>query len=132
MMTPMIDVVFLLLIYFVCTASFTPPELVLPSTLAEDSAAESTRSQPQETVLEQIVVHVESSPGGVRWSVNQRTVAGPEELSGILQTLFEISPELPVVLDIGPRVLLGEAVDAYDRCRGAGFQTLQFAVENRS
>ena len=33
-MAPMIDVIFLLLIFFVCTASFHPPEQVLPTRLS--------------------------------------------------------------------------------------------------
>ena len=122
-MTPMIDVVFLLLIFFVCTASFQAEELVLPSNL---------RLPRGSTVeLERVVIEISLADANPRFFVNGHRCPDVAQLAGILQALAEIDADLPVILDIADDVPLGSGIDAYDACRIAGFAKIQFAASAR-
>ena len=138
-MTPMIDVVFLLLIFFVCTASFQMAESILPTHL-DVSGASSARLPPEleEMQLERILIEVahEGSPvaagdDAVRYTVNGQRCPSLSRLSEIVGTLARIDSTLKVVLDIAGQVPLGNAIDVYDRCRLAGLQQIQFAASRR-
>jgi len=127
-MTPMIDVVFLLLIFFVCTASFQALEEVLPSHLL--AAGESTSDVEVEPLddFEEIVVKVIWRDGAVAWRVNQRDCAALAEVRAVLQALVELNVGLPVILDADADVPLGHLIDVYDLCRIVGFEKIQFAA----
>ena len=57
-MTPMIDVVFLLLVYFLCTASFREPERVLPTPLPPTGSA-TYNPAPEEIELGMVRIELE-------------------------------------------------------------------------
>ena len=64
-MTPMIDVVFLLLVFFVWTASFHAVEYLPPSSLSQKQGTGQTVNvdePPPEIEFEDIVVHVSRLP----------------------------------------------------------------------
>jgi biopolymer transport protein ExbD len=130
-MTPMIDVVFLLLIFFVCTADFQPPELVLPSQLPLPRRG-NTELPPQldPVDLEQLIVTVGGDAGRLHLQINGQPCASRVELRELLQALAAIDGELPVVLDVAARVPLGTAIDVFDDARLAGFRQVQFATES--
>ena len=133
-MTPMIDVVFLLLIFFVWTNSFQPEELLLPSGLASTpgtTPAVQELDMPAE--LEPIVVRLElpqeaDSDTSIQWQVNGRAVPDLDELGSMLRSLVEIKPDLPVVIDAAANVTLRHVVDAYDEARLVGFSRILFAA----
>jgi len=129
-MTPMIDVVFLLLIFFVCTASFQIAESILPSPLTTDGAA-SAILPPEliEAELERVLITVSQQSGAPLLAINAQDCPTIERLSEILVALSEVNSALPVILDIDRQAELGLAIDVYDRCRLAGFQRIQFAAE---
>ena len=128
-MTPMIDVVFLLLIFFVCTASFQADELVLPSNLRLPRGANvSLPVDLDPTELERIVVEVTDLDSRPQFSVNGHLCPTLDRLGETLSALAEIDSTLPVILDISSQVTLGAAIDAYDNCRLAGFANIQFAA----
>ena len=129
-MTPMIDVVFLLLIFFVCTASFQIAEAILPSPLALQGSA-STALPPEltEPELERVLIEVSHRNGEMRLSVNRHPCATLTKLSELLVALSRVDNSLPVLLDIDGDILLGSAIDVYDRCRLAKFENIQFVAE---
>ena len=140
-MTPMIDVVFLLLIFFVCTASFQQPESILPSHLQFPELAESPpSSQPDWGELERIVVRVytvpnraptkanSAEPDSIHYALNEQPCQSIAHMGQLLQTMASIDATLPVVLDIAQEVPLGRVIDTYDACRLAGFAQIQFAT----
>ena len=131
-MTPMIDVVFLLLIFFVCTTSFQIPESILPSplSLAGTSATESP-AEPTETELERVLISVSQRNGELRLTVNDQNCPSLARLSVLLAALSKVDATLSVLLDIDGDTLLGPVIDIYDRCRLAGFRNIQFAAEVR-
>jgi biopolymer transport protein ExbD len=131
-MTPMIDVVFQLLIFFVCTASFQAPEELLPAHLSSGATAPAETADPEIEELEQVVVRVETGPGGgVSWRVNDRPCTALADVRDVLSAVAAVRLDLPVVLDIAGDVPLGNMVDVWDLCRLVGFQKIQFAAAGR-
>jgi len=129
-MTPMIDVVFLLLIFFVCTASFQISESILPSPLSlEGTAPADLPPELTEIDLERIVIGVAQEAGQLQLTINDQNCPSLARLSKLLHALANIDANLPMILDIAGEVPLGTAIDVYDRCRLAGFQKIQFAAE---
>ena len=139
-MTPLIDVVFLLLIFFVCASTDQVRESLLPTELAGGSI-ESPATNPGPRPLGEAWVRVLAGEGdrgggrggtGPRIEVEGRSFDGPNRyqlLSKFLKTLATAAPELPVILDIDPEVPLGEALAAYDAARAADFDAIHFAVD---
>jgi len=140
-MTPMIDVVFLLLIFFVCTASFQLPESILPSHLQlPGTSAEPLPPEWDSVELERIVVRITGarnasharsspeSPSQVGYAINDQPCPSLSRLGALLRSLASIDASLPVVLDIADEVLLDRVIDTYDACRLAGFEQIQFAI----
>lgn len=130
-MTPMIDIVFLLLIFFVCASVGQVRESLLPTELS--SGTVSTTDPPQiKKPLGEAWVRLRRQGGETRIEVESRMFSGPgkfEQVTGFLATLAAAAPEIPVILDIGGEVPLGEALRTYDACRAARFDSVHFAVD---
>lgn len=129
-LTPLIDCVFLLLVYFLWSSSFRTPELVLPGQLAAPSppAAGSAPSPPSQADFPELVVRVLSVQGQIAWTVNETPVPSRTALRQILTELAQIQRQVPVILDPQPEVPLGEVIDALDAIRLAGFVEVQVAA----
>lgn len=128
-MTPMIDVVFLLLVFFIWTSSFQAPEESLPTTLSlQGSNAQVAEVQPRDDAEEPIVIKILMEGGAPSWNVRQQSFATLAELESFLRTLASVDNQLPVVLNIAKAAPIGEAVKVYDLCRRTGFQRIQFAA----
>ncbi|MEX2168945.1 MAG: biopolymer transporter ExbD [Pirellulales bacterium] len=130
-MTPMIDVIFLLMIFFVCTASFQIAEELLPTNLLVQGT--STEAPTAENPpLEQIVVRGQRAVQSTVWQVNDGVAVSQDQIQPLLRALAGIDRSLPVVLDVDGNVPLGEMIEVYDLCRAVGLDKVQFAasVEN--
>ena len=128
-MTPMIDVIFLLLIFFVSTSSFQPPEEVLPTNMSlPGSTSETVEIDPLEEDLDEIVVKVMWRQGGPRWEVNEREYQRLEQVGGVLTAVAGFQSDLPVILDVEGVVPMEDVIDVYDLCRQIGLQRIQFAA----
>jgi len=128
LMTPMIDVVFLLLIFFVATASFQIPEQVLPTSLLAAGTADTDVQIEPDPQLERVVVKLALVDGQTRFVINEEPRETLQEVRAVLQAVAGIDPSLPVVLDAGGDVPLGDVIDVYDVCRLVGFDKIQFAA----
>ena len=129
-MTPMIDVVFLLLVFFVWTASFQTIEFVLDSQVAAaqgTEVAEPTASPPS-AFEEDIVIRIKSEGGSLAWSVNQRTAQSLEDVESRLNGLAEVDTSAKVILHPDPAVPLEFVIGAFDAAQVAGFTKVAFAV----
>ena len=132
-MTPMIDVIFLLLIFFVCTASFRPPERVLPTRLSLPGAIKSDQQlDPEVADLEEIVVEVLwrniGGTGRAQWQINDRDYTSLADVGAVLLQVKELKNDLPVILDVEPDVPMEDVIDVYDLCRKVGLERVQFAA----
>ncbi|HEX2474386.1 MAG TPA: biopolymer transporter ExbD [Lacipirellulaceae bacterium] len=127
-MTPMIDVVFQLLIFFICTASFQLTEELLPTSLAIAGADFAVAKETPDQ--EPIIARATYTQNETQWSVNEKPCSSLLEVEQMLRAATTISSASPVILDVGGEVPLGDMIDLYDRCRLVGFEKIQFAVES--
>jgi biopolymer transport protein ExbD len=129
-MTPMIDVVFLLLVFFIWTASFQIVEYVLPSNLlaVAGEAADPSDVPPPETDFDQIVVRILWTGSAVAWQVNDVPLTSLGQVKDTLEQIAQIKRDAPLILHPDPDVPLGDVIDVYDISRLAGFEKIQFAA----
>jgi biopolymer transport protein ExbD len=128
-MTPMIDVVFQLLIFFVCTTSFQTLEQILPTLLTQTGGSgEPTEVPPEIAELEDIIVKLVDRDGRTRWQINDQPLDTLVQVRERLGRLARIRRDLPVIVDAGSNVPLGDVIDIYDLCRVVGFEKIQFAA----
>jgi biopolymer transport protein ExbD len=128
-MTPMIDVIFLLLIFFVCTASFQAAEEVLPTNLSLPGTVDADIPvDPEWEDLEQIVINLFWRAGRVRWQISGRDYDRLEDVRAVLAAMAGFKADLPVILDVDGNVPLENVIDVYDLCRQIGLRRIQFAV----
>lgn len=130
-MTPMIDVVFLLLIYFLWTASFQIAEFDLPANRVEMLGAEAVdlaEPPPPEADFEDIIVRVRGSAAQLSWTINDAPLFGLAEVRERLETIAQINAAATVILHPDTTVPLGDVIDVYDAARAAGFDSVNFAA----
>ena len=97
-LTSMIDVIFLLLIFFVCTSSFDEPEKNLPTNLAGQGIAQERQRPQEERDLEDIVVRISADPSsGVQYAIDGKEYASLGEVEETLDALREIDPNLSLI-----------------------------------
>ena len=128
-MTPMIDIVFLLLVFFVCVASDQVIEMTLPTELAAGSV-EARQLEPQETWSTEIHLRLFNSPQQENASIemNGRVFTDYAQFQKTLSALADVSRDSPVILDIDDEVELRDMVAVYDACRASEFESIHFAM----
>ncbi len=131
-MTPMIDVVFLLLVFFVCASIGQTPDTLLPATLNSGTTQE-TKEPMDDEVWEHQQVRIHVSAGGdpdgiplVR--LNEQLLAGIPDLRSRLQRLADVDPLSPVILDIDDDVQVQQFITVYDLCQSLKFNGISFAT----
>lgn len=132
-LTSMIDVIFLLLIFFVCTSSFDEPEKNLPTNLAGQGIAQERQRPQEERDLEDIVVQISADPSsGVQYAIDGKEYASLGEVEETLDALREIDPNFPVVLDPDKSVPIESVLDVYDASRRVGLGKISFTASPSS
>ncbi len=126
-MTPMIDVVFLLLVYFLCTASFQQPEQVLPTPLPPTGSV-AYKPTPEEIELGLVRIELEQRANRPLIRLNGRPCPDMNQLRHRLAAIAATEPNLPVVLDISPEVMIEHVIDAYEAALAAGLKRINFAA----
>lgn len=135
MMTPMIDVVFLLLVFFLATSSFQVVEKMLPSAVSakESKAAGGKKNaNPNQvmTDINDVVVRLKMDQNQkVFFEFNGQSLESLDPLSNLLQNVVQIRPDVPVIVDPDPKVPVGYAVQVYDIARRAGALRVYMATE---
>jgi biopolymer transport protein ExbD len=128
-MTPMIDVVFLLLIFFVWTASFQISELLLPTELAVSGGnTPIDEVDPERPPLPPVIGKILQAAGGVRGASDGQPHDSLSEVGGRLAALAALKLSAPVILDVVGEAPLGDVIDVYDLCLLHGFSQVQFAA----
>ncbi|MBN1908320.1 MAG: biopolymer transporter ExbD [Pirellulales bacterium] len=128
-MTPMIDVIFLLLIFFVATASFEMIEQVLPTSLNLPGTSTKTAPVDPDLIdLEQIVVKLSWRDGHPGWQINQKDYSSLEDVGAVLAAVAGVKADLTVILDAGGNVPMEHLINVYDLCRRIGLTRIQFAA----
>ncbi len=161
-MTPMIDVVFLLLIFFLLTIKFKILEGKLSAYLPKDVGVNSSPAEPKEKV--EITIHI-VQPGakvfakglheGEPWSPNPpgsqapdrrfefvgrelRYQIGPRKTEDIdtigrwLRDFYRKDSEAPATIDCRPGSVYGDMVPVLDAAVEAGFTDITFVGEYKT
>ena len=130
-MTPMIDVIFLLLIFFVCTANFMPLEKLLPmdATLPGDVSTDFELPDPVEMDVVVVKIFFDQQP---YWQIEGNQPATLHGVRNILQQIRDIKPDIPVIIDSADNVPMENVIDIYDVCRRLGLTNVQFAAGEES
>ncbi|WP_436716216.1 biopolymer transporter ExbD [Roseiconus lacunae] len=133
-MTPMIDVVFLLLIFFVWTSSFETPEFDLPGAIAEKpegGSAANTDAPPPVEPFDEIIIRLLHRDGLVKIELAGDPVGSFEELRERLTQIIELGVQPPVIIAPEGAVQMEQAVKAYDVARSAGADRVLYATAAR-
>jgi biopolymer transport protein ExbD len=128
-MTPMIDVVFLLLIFFVCASVGQVAESLLPTELAAGGVA-AVLPDPEPQQLDRLWMKLLVQDGRTVAELNGTIHPDLDALSDVLRGLREVGAagDIPVVLDVATGVPFGDAIRVYDECLTAGFASISFAT----
>ena len=130
-MTPMIDVVFLLLVFFVWTASFQIVEQILPSEVSAQMGNEPSEldEPPPEADFPDNVVKIGWDGQNPNWTYNEQPMNSLAELRNKLTQISSINSDAPVILYPDKVVPLGHVIEVYDVSKLSGFSRVSFAVE---
>ena len=134
-MTSMIDVVFLLLIFFVTTMKFAAVEGNLPAYLPKKektvSTAQTKKPSDEEKELEDIVLRLSMQGGKVEMAVGSAILPNFRQLAFKLSRLHKQFPKHSVVLDAEPDVPFGKVVRALNACAAARYFNVSFAAPKK-
>ena len=131
-MTPMIDVIFLLLIFFVLTAKFRETEQILPVIAG--------KTPPQASVIKDVPlkITVQPDPSGCQMRVADHppvtllTDSPNEGLLALVQTVeqaLEQTGPVPIELYYDDAVSWDVVVKVYDVLYGLGLKNITFRIE---
>jgi len=116
-LTPMLDVIFIMLIFFIVTTTFVREAGIK----VNRPAAETAVKQEQSNIL------VAISPEGEIWIDRQRVDI--RELRGLIQKLKSENPEAAVIIQADRDARAGLLVQAMDQARLAGVRDVAVAAE---
>jgi len=146
-MTPMIDVTFQLLIFFMLTIEFKTLEGKLAAYLPKDVGVNQTQAEPKEKVEIKIKVVEEGSKVDpfnanlpwsgtgpykfgndrvVTYSIGPRTTRDTEELKRRLQELYRADPEQAATIDPYPGTVYEDVVQILDVAIQVGYEDITF------
>jgi len=116
--TPMIDVIFLLLIYFLLSTSYSPPESELVPSLQSQRVESGSAAdlQPQ-------IVEVDIFQGAPGFRIGGRVLRSKDELRAVLE---ELPSEGGVFIEGADRVTVRWAAAAIQASRDAGFEKVTY------
>ena len=123
-MAAMIDVVFLLLIFFMCTSSFRQTEDELPAQLPQTTEATHRASDDFEPVR----INVRSVDDGVLVECDGQPCGTFDSLTGLLKQRRQIA-DIPVIIKGHNAVPFSYMVAALDACHVANLTRVAFSVE---
>lgn len=122
-MTPLIDMVFLLLSYFLFTLNLTAMEGVLPSKLALGDEPAREQEQPPEQVFLRLV----STGTRVQYFVDDWPLTGFSELA---DRLARLPKQTTVVIDAAPGVQTAPVIHTYNQCLKTGLTHVVFPISS--
>lgn len=129
-MTPMIDVVFQLLVFFVVAATGHVAESLLPTELPPAGATTSLVERTErESWADEVFVRLTRDGEQTIADLNGTLYRDLGRLTQVLAALAEVSRDNPIILEIDDAVPLGDVIRVYDACRAAGFESISFAAE---
>ncbi len=131
-MTPMIDVVFLLLIFFVCASMGKIAESLMTVDLSTGNlnTPEAKPITEEPSFRTEVWIKLKWDQIGNRtiMEMNNRVISSFADLTNDLKSLAKLSADSPIILDIEPQVPAGDVIRVDDACRAAKFQSINYAA----
>lgn len=129
-MTPLIDIVFQLLIFFICASSGHLREWLLPADFGAGTGA--TTAEPVQKPLGEVRVRLTRVADQPLVRIEAVECSDWDGVRETFAVLAETAIEIPVILDISPDSRMEDVVRVYDLCRAAGFRQLAFSAKGPS
>jgi len=148
-MTPMIDVTFLLLIFFICTLKFKTLEGKLMAYLPKDVGVNTSQAEPKEKV--EIVITMVSEGKKVdprqldrdwsgegrfeyvgrklQYQIGIKKTSDLGELKDALARQYRADPERPATIDCRKGTVYGDMVPVLDAAVDVGYSDITFVGE---
>jgi len=124
-MTAMIDVVFLLLVYFMLIAQFRDAEASLP---VDAPAGEREASSSFELPALAVEIEVETRGGVLVVRSSEASLAGAEDLKGLIaRARASLASDRAFILRAAPDARWEHAVEVLDGLRAAGYDRVDLA-----
>ncbi|MDQ7778866.1 MAG: biopolymer transporter ExbD [Planctomycetota bacterium] len=131
-MTPMIDVIFQLLIFFMCTIRFRTMEGKLQSYLPKDRGDD---RDIRVVLMPDMRVNIsyDEQSGRTSWRFDQSRFTDLNRLEEAIVAKHQRCPvfndrPVPVIVDADPNVPFSEVVRILDMCTGRGIEKVEFAM----
>jgi len=121
-MAPMIDVVFLLLIFFICTTQF--PEFEGKFEVRLPDPGQVRKAAAAEDVPEEVIIRI-TDKGQFMVNEAERT---EQELAGLLKLLADMNAKQAVIIDGDPVSIHKYVVRVLNACYQAGISNISFAA----
>lgn len=119
-MTPMLDIVFIMLIFFIVTTSFVKESGVTVSTPSAETASQQESAN----------IFIAITDSGEVW-IDRRPV-DPRSVRAIIARLHADNPEGSVIIQSDESASTGVLVDVMDQVRLAGVEAIAIAADTRS
>lgn len=116
-LTPMLDIVFIMLIFFIVTSSFIRETGIDPIRPEAETAVEQTRGN--------ILIGV--SPNGEIWMNQENIEVG--QVRPMVEDMLSQNPEGSVVIVSDQTARTGRVIEVMDEVRRAGIQDISIATE---
>ena len=126
-MTPMIDVVFLLIIFFMLVGTFISAENLTVELPAPDRSLAAQIELPDRVVLN--CQYVAAAPGGVQYRLGPIVLADMTELQARLTALAQDRPDIQVILRADRRIKYEMIRGCMQAIAEAGIQNMNIAAE---
>lgn len=132
-MMSMIDVVFLLLVFFIWTSSFEMPEFDLPGSIAmpPPKTASASSAQPNQAPAEpfdEIVLRILGEGSSHQLQLNDLPMADLDQLRRQLTDILALDVSPPVIVDPDPEIPIAVCVSVYDAARASGADRVLMAA----
>lgn len=125
-MTPLIDIVFQLLIFFICASTGHLREFLLPIDFGSGAVIDAADPPPRP--LGEVWIRLTREGEGTVVTIEGTRYPAWAAVQRLLMTLGETAAELPVILDISGDVPMGDVIRIDDYCRAARFESVSFAT----
>jgi biopolymer transport protein ExbD len=119
-MTPMLDIVFIMLIFFIVTTSFVKESGVTVSSPSAQSAADQ----------ESVNIYIAITATGEVW-IDRRPV-DPRSVRAIVARLHADNPEGSVIIQSDQEATTGILVEVMDQVRLAGVEAIAIAADKKA
>ena len=129
-MTPMIDVVFLLLVFFICASVGGTADKLLPAELkgSTESADVAPVEAPDHWNHPAIRIRIEPGQKGVAIRLDDTLLPDVAALADRLSRLAAVDPASRIILDIHDDIHVQQFISVYDLCQSLSFENISFAV----